>query len=106
MGDANELPLRDVRHSPYGLPWRPAAATNGPIAILVRFLFHIIEAAIYLVLLPVRTISLVSGRGAVWLLRLPFRIVGAATVLLGYVVIAALLLLVVMGVLALFRAGW
>jgi tRNA A-37 threonylcarbamoyl transferase component Bud32 len=105
LGDADDLRMRDPAASPYGLPWQEATPPRGVLAFVVRQLFRAFEAVIFVVLLPVRLISTVSGRGAVWLLQLPFRILGAAAQLIGYVVVAALVLLLVMGVLALFAAA-
>ncbi|MBK8096678.1 MAG: serine/threonine protein kinase [Planctomycetes bacterium] len=101
LGDADPQSLRDPTASPYGMPWQAAPPSRGVLAFLVRQVFRVLELAIFVVLLPVRAVSAVSGRGAVWLLKLPFRMLGAATRLVGYVVVAALLLLVVMGALAL-----
>lgn len=105
LGDPDDAPLRDVRQSPYGLPWRPEGPPRGPIALLVRMVFRVIETAVFLVLLPVRAVSTVGGRGAVWLLQLPLRILGTATRLLGYLVVAALVLMAIMGVLAMVRVA-
>ena len=104
-GDRDPGGWRDPAQSPYGLPWQPAERPRGPIALLVRALFTAIEAAIFVVLLPVRLLSLIAGRGVVFVLQLPFRILGAASRLLAYLVVAALILLVLMGVLALIAAA-
>jgi eukaryotic-like serine/threonine-protein kinase len=105
LGDDDPTLLRDPRQSPYGLPWRESLPPRGPLALLVRLLFRLFEVAILLVLLPVRLLSATSGRGAVFLLKLPFRILGAATRLAGYLVVAALVLLVVMGLIALLQGA-
>ena len=99
LGDASPVPLRDVALSPYGMPWRADAPPTGLLAFVVRQVFRLFEAAIFLALLPVRLISLLSGRGALWLLQLPFKILGAATRLAGYLVAAAMIMLVVMAAL-------
>jgi hypothetical protein len=45
-----------------------------------------------------------AGRGALWVLKLPFRIIGFAAQLIGYLVVAALVLLVLVAILAVFGA--
>jgi serine/threonine protein kinase len=104
LGDRDPTDGRDPAASPYGLPWQQEAPSSGPLAFLVRQLFGLVEAMIFVVLLPVRAISAVSGRGAVWLFQLPFRILGVTAKLVGYIVVAALVLLLVMGLLALVAA--
>jgi serine/threonine protein kinase len=105
LGDAHDVRLRDTADSPYGMPWQPEQPARGVIAFFVRQVFRVFELAIMIVLLPVRAISAVSGRGALWLLQLPFKILGVAAQLVGYVVVAALVLLVVMAILAIFQAA-
>jgi hypothetical protein len=53
------------------------------------------------VLLPVRAISVFAGRGLLWVLKLPFRILGLTAQLIGLLLVFALLVLVVVGVLGL-----
>jgi len=105
LGDAHDVRLRDTADSPYGMPWQQEQPARGVIAFFVRQVFRVFELAIMVVLLPVRAISAVSGRGALWLLQLPFKILGLAAQLVGYVVVAALVLLVVMAILAIFQAA-
>ena len=58
-----------------------------------------LEASIFVVLLPVRAVSALAGRGIVWLLRLPFQILGLAARLVGLLLVAAIVLLVIVSVL-------
>jgi hypothetical protein len=102
LGDPDDAPLRDVSQSPYGLPWREDGRPRGPIALLVRGIFRLVELCVFLVLLPVRAISTVGGRGVLWLLQLPFRILGAAAKLTGYLLVASLVLVAILGALKLF----
>jgi eukaryotic-like serine/threonine-protein kinase len=96
--------LRDAAQSPYGMPWREAAPRRGIFGLFVHGIFAVIEAAIFLVLLPVRAIGAFAGRGFVWTLRLPFRILGLAAQLIGLLLIAGLVLLAVVTVLHLLAA--
>ena len=100
LGDAATTGWRDPALSPYGLPWRPEAPRTGLLAFVVGQLFRVIEAVIFVALLPVRIVSSLSGRGALFVLQLPFRILGAAARLVGYLVVAALLVLIVVGILS------
>ncbi len=105
QGDADDVRVRDTADSPYGLPWQPEGPGRGFLSFFVRQLFRVFELAITLVLLPVRLISMVSGRGAGWLVRLPLRLIGLTAQLVGYLVVAALVLLVVVAILAVFQAA-
>jgi serine/threonine protein kinase len=105
LGEADPRQLRDVAQSPYGLPWREPGSRSGPIGYLVRGLFRMLEGSIFLLLLPVRLISTIAGRGAHWLLKLPFRILGLTARLLGYLLVAAVLLLLIAGIVALFAGA-
>src|SRR5262245_49100689 len=68
---------RDSAESPYGMPWHPGRSTGrGVVAFVVRAIFSLLEASIFVVFLPVRAVSAVAGRGIVWLLRLPLQILG------------------------------
>src|SRR5262249_21311648 len=100
LGDAATTGWRDPALSPYGLPWRVEAPRTGLLAFVVGQLFRVIEAVIFVALLPVRIVSSLSGRGALFVLQLPFRILGAAARLVGYLVVAAVLVLIVVGVLS------
>lgn len=103
-GDGSARDGRDPRESPYGLPWQQLARGTGLLGALVAGMFRLFEAAIFLVLLPVRTVSMVTGRGLVWLLQLPFRILALAAQLVGWVAVAALVLLALMAVFAVVRS--
>ncbi|MCA8975548.1 MAG: serine/threonine protein kinase [Planctomycetes bacterium] len=90
--------LADPNRSPDGMPWRDPGRASGPVGLLVRSIFGVFEAIIFLVMLPVRAVSAFFGRGIVWLLRLPFRLLGVAAQLIGLLFVAALVLLVVVTV--------
>jgi len=91
---------RDSADSPYGMPWHPGRGTGrGVVAFVVRAIFAVLEASIFVVFLPVRAVSTVAGRGIVWLLRLPLQILGLAARLIGLLVVAAIVLLVIVAVL-------
>jgi serine/threonine protein kinase len=94
---------RDPADSPYGMPWQKEPA-RGLLAFLVRALFSVFELAIWLLMLPVRAVSVFAGRGIVWLLKLPLRILGLAAQLIGLLLVFALLVLVVAAVLGLIWA--
>ena len=83
---------RDPADSPYGMPWREDRAT-GVLATLVRGLFGVFEAVIFLLMLPVRAVSAFAGRGVVWVLKLPFRILGLTARLVGLLLALALVTL-------------
>ncbi|HEX5053795.1 MAG TPA: serine/threonine-protein kinase [Planctomycetota bacterium] len=102
---AGPPPLRDAADSPYGMPWRPTGRATGVLAFVVRVLFTAIEALLYVMFLPVRLLSTLAGRGMVWLVRLPLRVLGLTARLLGLLIVAGLLLLVVVVILALFSAA-
>lgn len=83
-------------------PAVPAAEIDaGALGGLVHGVFRLFELGIYLLLLPIRLASVVFGRGLGALLRLPFRILGASFRLVGYLLVAMLLLLVLVGVMSL-----
>jgi tRNA A-37 threonylcarbamoyl transferase component Bud32 len=98
------LPRRDAAESPYGMPWRPAARPGGVVEFVVRMIFSVLEAAIFLVLLPVRAVSTFAGRGVTWLFQLPFRLFGFLLRLIGLLVVAGLVLLVIVVLVSLFGA--
>ncbi|MCR9244058.1 MAG: serine/threonine protein kinase [bacterium] len=95
---------RDPAASPYGMPWREEPRRNGPVGLMVRGVFGIIDLVIFLVMLPVRAVSAFTGRGIVWLLRLPLRLLAAVAQLVGLLVVAGLVLLVVVTILNLVGA--
>ena len=90
---------RDSTQSPYGMPWQDGGPRRGPLGWLVRAIFAVLEASIFVLLLPVRAIGAVAGRGIVWTFKLPFRILGLAAQLVGLLLVAALVLLAVVTVL-------
>jgi serine/threonine protein kinase len=94
---------RDPADSPYGMPWREPPP-HGVLGIVVRGIFALLESCIWLLLLPVRAVSAFAGRGLVWLLRLPFRILSLSVQLVGLLLVVALLALVAGGLLALLWA--
>ncbi len=83
---------RDPADSPYGMP-RLAEPPRGALATLVHGMFGALEIAILLLMLPVRAVSSFAGRGVVWLLALPFRILGLTARLIGLLLVFALLVL-------------
>jgi len=94
-------PLRDPRHSPYGLPWQEPEGRRGVLGFVVHVVFKLFELVIVLVLLPVRLLSLFAGRGVLWLLAAPFRLLGFGARVAGYAVVGLVLLLALIGVLTL-----
>ena len=82
------------------MPWHPGRGHDqGVVAFLVRAIFAVLEASIFVVFLPVRAVSTVAGRGIIWLLRLPLQILGLAARLIGLLLVAAIVLLVIVAVL-------
>jgi len=86
------------------MSWRGSDEARGVLAWFVRGLLSLFELVSWIVLVPVRLLSGAAGRGALWVLKLPFRIVGFAAQLIGYLVVAALVLLVLVAILAIFGA--
>ncbi len=92
---------RRNQESPYGLPWRDDQALRGGVlATAVHAVFRLFEFAIFLALVPVRIIGVVFGRGLPALLALPFQILGLSFKLVGYLVVAILLLFVLVSVIS------
>ncbi len=91
---------RDPADSPYGMPWRTTGPT-GVMSLLVRVIFGLLEASIFVVMLPVRAVSAFAGRGVLWVLKLPFRILALVAQLIGLLLVVGLLVLVVVAVLSL-----
>jgi serine/threonine protein kinase len=98
-------PLRDPADSPYGMPWRPAPTPRGPIGALVHGFFGLISLVLFVVLLPVRAVSTVAGRGIVWLVKLPFTILGLLLRLIGLLLVMALVVLALVTVASLLAAA-
>ena len=95
---------RDPADSPHGMPWRPDETHSGMLGLVVRSIFQVIEAVLFLVFLPVRAVSAFAGRGLLWLLQLPFRILGLLARLIGLLLVLALVVLVVVTGLSLVAA--
>ena len=89
--------LRDPKDSPYGLPWNNGQGGGGLLGGLVHLIFRVFELVILVMLLPVRLISTVSGRGVVYVLTLPFRILGFTAQVAGFALIACLVVMLVLG---------
>jgi hypothetical protein len=89
--------LRDPKDSPYGLPWNNGQGGGGLLGGLVHLIFRLFELVILVMLLPVRLISTVSGRGVVYVLTLPFRILGFTAQIAGFALIAFLVVMLVLG---------
>jgi hypothetical protein len=70
----------------------------------VRILFTAMQLLVSLILLPVKAISLVVGKGLLWVLRLPFRILGLMAQLVGLLLVVAIIVLIVVTVLSLVSA--
>jgi serine/threonine protein kinase len=104
LGDELGANGRDPADSPYGMSWRGGDDARGVLAWFVRGFLSLSEGITWLVLLPVKLLSGAAGRGALWVLKLPFRIIGFAAQLIGYLVVAALVLLVLVAILAVFGA--
>ena len=98
-------PLRDPADSPYGMPWRPAPTPRGPIGALVHGFFGLVSLVLFVVLLPVRAVSAVAGRGIVWLVKLPFTILGLLLRLIGLLLVMALVVLALVTVASLLAAA-
>ncbi len=104
LGDSLGANGRDPKGSPYGLPWQREGESRGVRAIFVYLVFAALDLATRIVLVPVRLVSKFAGGGALWVLKLPFRIVQFAAQLVGYAVVAALVLLVLVAILAILGA--
>lgn len=104
LGDSAGRSGRALADSPYGLPWASEHRGGGLLGAFVATLFRVLDLLVIAMLAPVRAISMIAGRGAVWLLKLPFRVLGFAAQLVGYAVVAALVLLVVVVILAIVGA--
>jgi hypothetical protein len=91
---------RDPVDSPYGMPWHDDRP-RGVLAMSVRGVFAALELSIWLLLLPVRAVSIFAGRGLMWTLKLPFRILGLTAQLIGLLLVFGLIVLIVVAVLAL-----
>lgn len=99
LGDGPGPSGRDPRNSPHGLPWREDLARRGILAWLVFALLGLADLVTQVVLLPVRLLSGAAGNGALWVVKLPFRIIQFAAHVVGYAVVAALVLLAIVVIL-------
>ncbi|MCA8966900.1 MAG: hypothetical protein KDC48_18610, partial [Planctomycetes bacterium] len=97
--------MRDPRQSPYGMPWAPEGRSSGLVGGFVRALFAVFEAISRVLLLPIRGIASFTGKGGMWLLRLPFTILGLLARLIGLLVVVALIVLIVVTVLGVLSAA-
>ena len=93
--------------SPHSLPWQQPdpSIPRGPVGAIVHGVFRVLELAVFVVLVPVRGMSVLLGRAMVFLLRLPFVILGVTFRLTGYLVVALLLLLLLFAFLSVFTTG-
>ncbi len=88
--------------SPHGMPWQAeSTAPVGFLGAIVHLVFRLFELAVFVVLLPVRAVSVVFGRGLTALIKLPFQIMALSLQLFGYLVVAIALLLVLVSVITL-----
>ncbi|MCK5944834.1 MAG: serine/threonine protein kinase [Planctomycetes bacterium] len=92
--------------SPRGMPWQQPQdePPAGVVSFFVRAMFTLIEAAVRLVMLPVRAVSAFANYGIIWLLRLPFRLLGFLVRVIGMVLVVAIIVLVIVTVFALLAA--
>jgi serine/threonine-protein kinase len=97
---AADAAARRNQESPYGLPWRDEQPRGGVLATAVHAVFRLFEFAIFLALVPVRLLGVVFGRGLPALLALPFQILGLSFKLVGYLVVAVLLLFLLVTVIS------
>ncbi len=67
--------------------------------------FSLVSLVLFVVLLPVRAISAVAGRGIVWLVKLPFTILGLLLRLIGLLLVMALVVLALVTVASLLAAA-
>jgi serine/threonine-protein kinase len=94
---------RNPQDSPYGLPWLPEGRrAPGPLGRAVHLVFRVFELAVTLLLLPMRGLSLLCGRGLLFLLELPFRLLRITLRTAGYLLLAGFLLAVLFLFLSLF----
>lgn len=87
-----------------GMPFQDDQRPTGVVAFFVRVIFTLIEAAVRLALLPVKAVSSFASTGFVWLLRLPFRLLGIAARLVGVLLVIALIVLVLVTVFTMIAA--
>lgn len=90
--DSESAANRRNDDSPYGLPWHARHDRGGLIASAVHAVFRLFELAIFVALVPVRLIGVLFGRVLPALIELPFQILGLSFKLVGYLIVAVLLL--------------
>ena len=71
----------------------PLRKRRGPISALVHVAFRLFEFGIFLALVPVRMVATAVGRLIVTLVQLPFRILGIAARAAGFLLVAAMLVM-------------
>ena len=79
-------------------PQSKVALGRGPIGAVVHLVFRALELAVFVVLVPIRGLAIVLGKAMVFLLRLPFQILGVGLKLAGYLVVSLLMLLVLFAI--------
>lgn len=98
------IPGSDAREA-MGMPFQdePQRPT-GVVAFFVRLVFTLIESAVRLAILPIKAVSIFISHGLVWVLRLPFRLLGIAARLVGVLLVIALIVLVLVTVFTMIAA--
>jgi hypothetical protein len=66
-------------------------------------IFGALESMIMVLMLPVRAVGAFAGRGVIWLVTLPFRILGLAARLVGLLLVFGLVVMGVVTLLSLVR---
>jgi serine/threonine protein kinase len=81
-----------------GMPFQETRRSTGVVAFFVRVVFALIEATVRLAMLPVKAVSTFVSHGFIWLLRLPFQLLGFVARLIGVLLVIALIVLVLVAV--------
>ena len=92
------IPLGSGQLDSMGMPFHDDQRPAGVVGFFVRIIFTLIEVAVRLALLPIKAVSSFASTGFVWLLRLPFRLLGIAAQLVGVLLVIALIMLVIVAV--------
>lgn len=92
------IPSGSGQFGSMGMPFHDDQRPGGVVGFFVRIIITLIEVAVRLALLPVKAVSSFAGTGFVWLLRLPFRLLGIAAQLVGVLLVIALIMLVIVAV--------
>lgn len=90
--------VRPAQSTPFRTPSAPHDV--GPVGALVHVVFRLFEFAIMLALVPLRAVATGLGRLLVFLVQVPFRIVGLAAKAIGLMFVAGMVALVVISVMA------